>query len=49
MFASPTGLDQTSMTQERKVVADGGLTLSAEVSAKLSHISLFLTEKHQYL
>ncbi len=37
------------MAQERKVVADSGLALSAEVSAKLGHISLFLTEKHQYL
>jgi len=49
VLAGTAGLDKTTMTQKRKVMADRGLTLSAEVGAKLSDISLFFTEKHQYL
>jgi hypothetical protein len=49
VLAGTARLDETSMTQERKVVADSGLALSAEVRAKLGHISLFFTKKHQYL
>ncbi len=49
VLAGTARLDETSMTQERKVVADSGLALGAEVRAKLGYISLFFTKKHQYL
>jgi hypothetical protein len=49
VFAGTSRLDETSMTQERKVVADSGLTLSAKVGAKLGYISLLFAQKHQYL
>jgi hypothetical protein len=49
VLAGTARFDESTVTQQREMVADGGLALSAEIGTKLGHISFSFTEKHQYL
>ena len=49
VLARASRLDETAVTKQCEVVANGRLALSSQIGAELGHISLFLTQEHQEL
>ena len=49
MLPGSSRLDQSTVTQEGQVMANGGLTLGSEIGAEFRDIPLLLAQQHQNL
>ena len=49
VLAGAARLDQAAMTQQRKMMADCGLALGAQIRAELGDIALFFAQEYQHL